>query len=111
MIYDYEGDVIDFDKVIHMKYRKTQLDGDEALTVCVRMIDKVMFELKAVLRYNHVKDEVTGEDKITTSDYPIQKLKRLVNVFKQYKNRKMIVDRRIIRDNNNETVHEEISYE
>jgi len=111
LIYDYEGDVIDFAKVTRMKYRKSQLDGDDALSVHVWCDNGNHLEFKAAIKYNRVKIEVDGSETITKSEYPLQKLKRMVNSFKQYKNRMMIVDRKITRENNNENVHEEIIYE
>jgi len=101
MKYEYEGFVIDLKDILYIRQTDIIHDNDKGirLNICLRSNEIIRFD--AIVKY------IKKEDGIVTSDYPLQKLRRFYNTFKNYEEETKI-NRIINKEGNIENIEETI---
>ena len=92
---------LDLNKVESMVLYKQKVDGDDALKLVITMDSGKDIEILEVIKY-----EVNSENIVSMTKYPLEKLKKLANLFFRYKNNKFknIIIKKT--NKNNETIEE-----
>ena len=92
---------LDLNKIESMVLYKQKVDGDDALKLVITMNSGKNIEILETLKY-----EINNENIVCMSKYPLEKLKKLANLFFKYKNNKFkkIIVKKI--NKNNEIIEE-----
>ena len=99
MKYEYDGFVIDLKDVLHMRKTDFTRDNDCGLRLVIQLRNEERIILEAIMKYTRI------DDKVVVSDYPLQKLRKLYNTFKNFEET-TVIDRIIIREGNTEKINE-----